>query len=334
MGILMTFLIIMVASEPTFHCFGQEPQFTEFCGDAKDIRTFPYSVVSMLSMILYYILLIDLAVFNNRVSAFVLVCGRMIGEVGLFILSLFMFLLTFGSAFACLEQQEKEFQGIHVGALALLEMVLRMFKAETYIEMEREPLILAGICAFLVASVVFLLNMLVAQLTCAYDAVYSDMVGYARLKRIKIIVESMPQVSEKRWQGFIQSLRLDQRIEFNEGDIGLSGGIQVLEPASAHPTTVDMIRRFGGSTSPTIPWPEEENADDDSDKFERLETLVKRTMERLNKSGGGRKKGGKGSSSADQSGSGGGGGSGGAGEGSGGAGEEEDAGDAEEEADE
>merc|ERR1712048_544846 len=317
MGILMTFLIIMVASEPTFHCFGQEPQFTEFCGDAKDIRTFPYSVFSMLSMILYYILLIDLAVFNNRVSAFVLVCGRMIGEVGLFILSLFMFLLTFGSAFACLEQQEKEFQGIHVGALALLEMVLRMFKAETYIEMEREPLILAGICIFIIVSVVFLLNMLVAQLTCAYDAVYSDMVGYARLKRIKIIVESMPQVSEKRWQGFIENLKLEQRIEFNEGDIGLSGGIQVLEPASAHPTTVDMIKRFGGSTSPSIAWPEEENNDDDADKFERLETLVKRTAERLNKTGGGgKKKGGKGSSSADQSGSGGA-GDAGAGEGSG-----------------
>merc|ERR1711972_1114258 len=302
-------------------------QFTELCGAAKDIRVFPYSVFSMLSMILYYILLVDLAVFNNRVSAFVLVCGRMIGEVSLFLLALFMFLLTFASAFACLEQQEKEFHGIHHGGLALLEMVLRMFKAETYIVMEREPIILAGICFFLIVAVVFLLNMLVAQLTCAYDAVYSDMVGYARLKRIKIIVESMPQVSEKRWQGFIQSLRLEQRIEFNEGDIGLSGGIQVLEPASAHPTTVDMIKRFGGSTSPSIAWPEEENNDDDADKFERLETLVKRTMERLNKTGGGgKKKGGKGSSSsADQSGSGGGGGSGGAGEG-----DEEGAGEGEE----
>jgi hypothetical protein len=312
---LMLFLIIMVCSEPAFHCFGEEPRFTELCVAAKDLRIFPYSVFAMLSMILYYVLLVDLAVFNNRVSAFVLVCGRMIGEVSLFLLSLFMFLLTFASAFACLEQQEKEFHGIHHGALALLEMVLRMFKAETYTEMEREPLILAGICVFLIVSVVFLLNMLVAQLTCAYDAVYLDMVGYARLKRIRIIVESMPQVSEKRWQGFIQSLQFEQRIEFNEGDVGLSGGLQVLEPASSHPTTVDMIKRFGGSTSPSIAWPEEENQDDDTDKFERLETLVKRTMERLNASGGGRKRAGKGGSSADQSGSGGLGGMEGSGEG-------------------
>jgi len=328
--VLMCFLIVMVSSEPTFYCLNAEPMFTELCAESKDITKWPYSVFAMLSMILYYVLLVDLAVFNNRVSAFVLVCGRMIGEVSLFLLALFMFLMTFASAFACLEQQEKEFQGIHVGALALLEMVLRMFKAETYIEMEREPLILAGICIFIIVAVVFLLNMLVAQLTCAYDAVYTDMVGYARLKRIKIIVESMPQVSEKRWQGFIGSLRLDQRIEFNEGDVGLSGGIQVQEPASSHPTTVDMIRRFGGSTSPSIAWPEEENNDDDSEKFERLETLVKRTLERLNTSGGGRKRGGKGSSSAGQSGSGGGGGDGSGAGVSGGEGDEEGAGEAQE----
>merc|ERR1712084_199690 len=127
------------------------------------------------------------------------------------------------------------------------------------------------------------------------------MVGYARLKRVKIIVESMPQVSEKRWDGFVQSLRLDQRLEFNEGDVGLAGGIQVQEPASAHPTTVDMIKRFGGSTSPSIQWPEEDGAgDDDTDKFDRLESLIKKTMERITKEvssgGGGKGKRGGGSS--------------------------------------
>ena len=43
----------------------------------------------MVAMFLYYSLLIDLVVFSNRVSAFVLVCGRMLGEVGLFLLALF-----------------------------------------------------------------------------------------------------------------------------------------------------------------------------------------------------------------------------------------------------
>merc|ERR1712110_772033 len=156
-----------------------------------------------------------------------------------------------------------------------------------------------------------------AQLNCSYDTIYQDMVGYARLKRIRIVVETMPLVPEKRWVRLLNSLALDERIEFNEGDIGVAGGIQVLEPASANPTTIDMIKRFGGSTSPSIQWPEEETGDDDSDKFERIEKLIQRAMQRLNtKGGGGGKKGGKGGSSAGQSGSG-----GGEGEDGGGAGE-------------
>merc|ERR1712190_395026 len=165
-------------------------------------------------------------------------------------------------------------------------------------------------------AVIFLLNMLIAQLNCSYDTIYQDMVGYARLKRIRIVVETMPLVPEKRWLRFLQALALEERIEFNEGDIGVAGGIQVLEPASANPTTIDMIKRFGGSTSPSIQWPEEDTGDDDSDKFERIE----KAMQRLNtKGGGGGKKGGKGGSSTGQSGSGGGEGEdgGGAGEGSG-----------------
>ena len=40
-------------------------------------------------------------------------------------------------------------------------------------------MVLVVVFVFLVTVVVFLLNMLVAQLTCAYEAVYVDMVGYA-----------------------------------------------------------------------------------------------------------------------------------------------------------
>ena len=41
----------------------------------------------------------------------------------------------------------------------------------------------------------------------------------------------------------------EERLEFGEGDIGLPGGTHVIEPSNANPTTVDVIRRFGRSTS-------------------------------------------------------------------------------------
>merc|ERR1712039_536478 len=99
-------------------------------------------------------------------------------------------------------------------------------------------------------------------------------------------------VSSKRWEKFIGSLHLEDPCEFGEGDIGLAGGIQLTEPASMNITTVDMIRRFGGSTSPAAQWPEEDQAgDDEEDRFERMERLIEKAMKRL-ASGSGKKKGG------------------------------------------
>jgi len=128
------------------------------------------------------------------------------------------------------------------------------------------------------------------------------MVGYARLTRAKIIVTTIEAVSAKRWGRFLESLKFEERLEFNEGDIGLAGGIQINEPSNANPTTVDMIKRFGGSTSPAMPWPEEEGTgDDDDDKFDRLEKVILRATKKMEGAKGG-KKNGAGESSMGQSG--------------------------------
>ena len=85
----------------------------------------------MIAMILYYLLLIDLAVFNNRVSAYVLVCGRMLSELALFLIALLSVLLTLSSAFSCLDQKEPEFESIGTGLVSMWEMILAMFAQES-----------------------------------------------------------------------------------------------------------------------------------------------------------------------------------------------------------
>mmetsp|Transcript_21947 Transcript_21947/g.48526 ORF Transcript_21947/g.48526 Transcript_21947/m.48526 type:complete len:1130 (+) Transcript_21947:41-3430(+) len=301
-GLVLTLnLIVMLASEPILHCYGTTSMidesgqtidlglFTEECPDFH-LRSFPYAVFSMLCMFLYFVLLVDLAVMNTRVSAFVLVCGRMMSEVALFFLALFITILMFSSAVGCLRSDDPHFQGLHEGGLSFFRMFMRMYSSKDYEALEEEPLILILVFTFLLSSLIFLLNMLIAQLSRSYDAVYGDMVGYARLKRINIIVETMPTVAHRRWTEFINSLNFEQRLEFNEGDVGLSGGLQLTELASANPTTTDMIRRFGGSTSPTIQWPEEDTIDD-SDKYERLEKHIQRAYNRMTK--GNRRRNGK-----------------------------------------
>merc|ERR1712178_340781 len=268
-------------------------QFFEECEEADD-KQMAYSIFSMLAMLLYFALLIDLAVLSTKVSAYVLVCIRMLSEVSLFLLALAAVLLAFASGISVVKHDQTDFAGIHKGLLALLEMTMRMYDGAHFERYETDPLVLICVFVFLVAIIVFLLNMLVAQLTCAYEAVYSDMIGYARLERIEIIVGIMPVVSQKRWSAFLEALKLESKCEFNAGDIGVNGGIQILEPANLNPTTQDMIKRFGGSTSVEMQWPAgQEGTGDEADRFDRLENLIQKTLKRITKSGsGGRGKGG------------------------------------------
>ena len=294
-------LLLMLVLEPILGCMGSEEArdrlFFQQCAEADDLQM-PYSIFSMLAMLLYFALLIDLAVLSTKVSAYVLVCIRMVSEVSLFLLALFAILLAFASGISVIKHDQKDFAGIHKGLLVLLEITMRMFDGAHYEYYESDPLVLICVFVFMVAIIVFLMNMLVAQLTCAYEAVYSDMIGYARLERIEIIIgcmESKSKKSQKRWLAFLDALKLETKVEFNAGDVGVNGGMQILEAANLNPTTTDMIKRFGGSTSVEMQWPvEQEGQGDEADRFERLEILIQKTLKRITKggSGGGKGRGG------------------------------------------
>lgn len=251
-----------------------------------------YSVFSMFAMLFYYSLL-NLTVVSTRISAFFLVCARMLPEVGLFLGALVVCILTFSSALSVVKHDEDEFAGIHMGAKALLRVALGTYNAEKYARFRDEPTILIVVFFFCITVVIFFSNILIAQLSCAYSSVYEDMVGYARLERATIVVEIIPSVPQGRWKKFVESLNLNKKLEFNEGDIGVAGGLASRELASLNPTTVDMIRRFGGSTSQEIQWPEEDNTEDGDDRFDHIEKLIQKTLQRVTKSGGsGGRKGG------------------------------------------
>lgn len=129
--------------------------------------------------------------------------------------------------------------------------------------------------------------------------IFKDMLGYARLNRGSVILENVTHASAKRWEKFVASLKMDEKLEFNEGDIGLAGGIQVLEPAGAHPVTTDSIKRYGGSTSPASQWPETANDVDIEDKVDRLERIIEKAVKKIVKSTGkGAQSGASGASSA------------------------------------
>merc|ERR1719169_290079 len=120
----------MLITEPIIWCWKEatalDKIFYEDCDGMDDVR-FAYSVMSMVAMCLYYALVLDLAVLSTKVSAYVLVCIRMLYEVFLFLLALTATLAAFGSSISVLKHDQEDFKGIHKSALALLESAMRMF---------------------------------------------------------------------------------------------------------------------------------------------------------------------------------------------------------------
>jgi len=299
---LTTCLLIMLSLEPILHCVNSDDEiFSEHCEEGEKVL-FAYSVISALALFSYFLLLIDLAVFSTRVSAFVLVITRLLSEVALFCFGIIFFALTFASATSTLEQDDPDFAGIPKSFIVLSKITLGMLGGAHYDVLHEYPALMFVVILYVIFTVIFLLNLLIAQLNTAYAATYVDMVGYARLNRGKIVTDTMTSVPSWRWQRWKRGLKLDERCEFGEGDLGVTGGIQVWELASMNVTTVDMIRRFGGSTSVAAQWPEEADADED-DQLDRIEKLIEKAIKRMGSGGGGKTKG-KGSAggSSDQAG--------------------------------
>jgi len=194
--------------------------------------------------------------------------------------------VTFASAIACLKRDNAEYKDLPTSLVSLLAVTFLLMPRD-YRELQYDPWLLIAVFIYVTASVILLMNLLIAQLNCSYEFIYQDMVGFALLKRAATIVDSLSTCSPARWARFAGSLKFDQRIEFNEGDIGIPGAIQMLEPASLNPITTEQIIRYGGTCSPEMSWPEDKDTKDANkskdglDRLDRMEVLIRRMYKKL-----------------------------------------------------
>jgi len=284
--LLVILLILMYVEEPILWCgiFTTDNPvgllFTNNCEASEPIKDL-YSIFSCFAMLLYWVLLMDFTLFSMKISAFVLVCGHVLADVGLFVLAIVFLVLAFATAISSLNHGLENFTGIDPWLVSLVQMTLGMFPQRSYDDFQSEVAVLTAVSVFVAVVSIFLLNLLIAQLNQSYHDVFEDMQGFARLNRAGVIAATLEQVPRKNWMRFREGLQFEERLEFNEGDVGLAGGIQVTEAANINPLTEDTIRRYGGSTAPTMPWPQEHTEDtQEEDKFERLEKLVLRSSKR------------------------------------------------------
>jgi len=254
----------------------------ESCHASRDVEA-QYKVISMIAMITYFGLCIDMSVLSTGLSAFALVCTYVLGEVVQFMIGLLFLLLMFASSMSTLRHYHLQFRDVPNTALTLFAITVLRYEGD-YREINDEPVLLGMVFLFVLASGVLLLNLLIAQLNCSHEFVYQDMVGFARLNRATCIVESMTTCDKSRWKRFVDTLGLNNKLDFNEGDVGMAGGLQTYEPSSLHPTAEDTILRYGGTCNQDEKWPEDSKDLENMDRFEHLEKLMHKTMKRMVKS--------------------------------------------------
>ncbi|CAK0886462.1 unnamed protein product, partial [Prorocentrum cordatum] len=256
---LMLVLALMLPHEPLIWCLDSP---TTQCPDADKIRH-QYSVLAMMAMAVHWFILIDLAVFNTQISAFLLVIGQVTGEVKQFLMAICFLLLMFGSAISIMcrncPTEGGNYDDMPNAIVTLFAITVSLYQGD-FRQIDESPVLLLSVFTFLTVSVILLLNLLIAQINRSYEYIYKDMLGFARLNRASLIVDAMKAEQKKpKWHKYVASLKLDERVEFDEGDLGLAGCIQILEEAKLHRQLTESIHRYGGTSSPLEPWPEDKS---------------------------------------------------------------------------
>merc|ERR1719356_1634386 len=99
--------------------------------------------------------------------------------------------------------------------VGLFSITLRLYE-DDYRDID-DAVLIAFLFVFMTCSAVILLNLLIAQLNQSYNLINDNAVGYARLKRAEVIVDTLKTVPPTKWAAFVESLELDEPLEFIQG---------------------------------------------------------------------------------------------------------------------
>ena len=295
--VLAVMLGVMVVIEPFFHCLAVSPRWITNCCAYDEWYcelSNSYDRTSTFPMMLYFILAAELIHLNIDLSRFVIICSTLWSDFLVFLGALVFISMAFASTMSCLPQypgiQLRDYYNFPSSFYSIFSIGLNVYGANNFqeIAVADEHWLMFWVMFFSAVWHVYMMSLIVAQLCQRYNAVHEQAMGRARLLRGTLIFETaMPLISKKRWAAFVQALKLDENCDLDEGDIGPKGAVQVLEAPEVYVShaslALDRVIRFGGLASPSLPWPEHGDNDneDPAVKLERLVTTRFGQLEQL-----------------------------------------------------
>ncbi|CAK9034042.1 unnamed protein product [Durusdinium trenchii] len=286
--LLMLDMMAMLTVEPMVRCLGADNQLLRFtCETWTEGMSFAYETFIVVGIFFYTLLVLELASVSIELSEYRVLCLNAVKQVLICVGAVFITVCAFTFAIVAADHElarlsAHEWDSFGSIMAMLIEMVVGVLDLQVLHELSVEsPFILLLVILFMLMVYSFLFNLLISQFCGVYNSLAGDIKGYARLARGLIILDSLKDLKVERWKAFVESLDLQRRVDFEEGDLGLAGGVKTLEPALDHPVAKDPIIRFGGQPDPALPFPEKKIVDEEGSMERTIQTTIRKSLEKM-----------------------------------------------------
>ena len=221
--------------------------------------TMVLNAITTFSMCIQFVQLLTI---SDKLAAFTYTIGRMFEDVYRNLLVISIISISFSATLTVL--REDNFETLDISIIGMLRTIIGLHSpSTTYVS----PVGMFVYVLFIVIIDVGFLNILIAQLALAYESLTKETAGFSRMNRAYTTVEIESIMSVKRRTKYFDELGFENPLEFDNGDAGPPGGLQVLEPASvrADPRYIpDRIMRYTGEANENDPWPRLDGAEEES----------------------------------------------------------------------
>uniref|UniRef100_A0A0G4HCC2 Globin domain-containing protein n=1 Tax=Chromera velia CCMP2878 TaxID=1169474 RepID=A0A0G4HCC2_9ALVE len=213
---------------------------------------------------------------------------QMIGNIVKFMIVMVLIVCAFGSALALLAPSSEYFNGFGPSVFTLAAFAIQINRPDI-VESGIDEISLLFFFFFTIVAVILMLNLLIAQITIAYEFVHHEVGGFARLGHAKVVLSIEACMSLRTRLRLYKRLGFDRPLEFDDGDFGPSGGVQTFERpsdqilnrrgASRWFEAEERVQRRSGPTGDHLPWPKTEvkKALDDKEKLNFIYEMIKKS---------------------------------------------------------
>ena len=211
--------------------------------------------------------LLEVFMLQVQVASFMLVVQFLVGDVLRALLVILIVLIAFGAALGI--TMDVEFEG---GLFDVVHKLVHLnLDMEKGLVAEGNAYSVTLVSIIVVICQVTIFNVLIAQLVSKGSGInqWTHLMVSKKFAYVCVEMESLIPMNYRIM--FFKRMRFDDPLDFENGDDGPSGGIQVLEPGwiRSDPKYVpDRILRFTGDSSEKDPWPSQTINDDPHDEYD------------------------------------------------------------------